>query len=697
MLRKGCIVIASIFLILTFFSKLLLGDGMVVPTPPPGMVVPTHRYIDVMEHHVKADINDNIALVTVEEVFRNPYKFRVEGDYLFPIPKDASISKFSVFVGDKELKGEILSRDEARRIYEEIVRKMKDPALLEYYNTSLFRARIFPIPPGKSRKIVIKYEEILHRVGTAYQWCYPLKIEGLSYSKIDQVSVKIHLRTKEPIRSAYSPTHSLEIVSRGPNELVGVYEDNDVRPRSDFIFFFVPTRKKIAMNIIPYHEDKAESGYFLLTLSPGYWREEREIPKDVVFAIDVSGSMKGKKIEDAKKALSYFLTALNREDRFAIVTFSGTVSEFSKDWKEADEENRQEAKDYVESLIAEGGTNFFGALERALSYQKEDRRPIFIVFLTDGAPTVGPTDPEKIIGMVKDLISSQRIFVFGVGENVNTILLDRLARMGHGSATYVRWEDNLEEILSAFYNKIAFPAITDVRLNFEGIVVRDLYPQDTKDLFYGEDLVFAGKYFGGGECKVSLKGIRKGENLSVARVFNFPERDTRFPYVGRIWAMRRVADLLDRIRREGENEKLVEEITNLGKEFGIVTPYTSFLVEEAKGVAPMSVPKEALRQESGKMAFRVARALSGLRESRSLYLPGEKDLPLVYTKGKTFYLKDSVWVDVDFKEGTPVEEIEFGSKKYFDFVRENPDVVPFISLGKEVLFVYKGRAYKIKA
>lgn len=686
---------SGFFVFIVLFHGPLCGDGIIMPQPPPGIVTPPKFYLQVVTHNVSAQIQDNVAQVEIEEEFKNPYKFTVQGDFLFPLPEGASVSKFSLFVGGKEIKGEVLPSDEARRIYEEMVRRRKDPALLEYYNQSLFRAKVFPIPPGETRKVLLRYEEVLNRVGPAYRWRYPLKIEGLSASPIEKVLLKVNLKTKRPIRAAYSPTHALELVSRGPKELVGVWEDQNVTPKTDFLFYFVPTRDSIATIFLPYRKGD-KRGHFLLTLSPGYWREEREIPKDVVFALDISGSMKGKKIEDAMKALSYFLTALNPDDRFAIVTFSGDVNVFSDDWVKVTEESRQRAKDFVEALIAEGGTNFYGALRRALSYRVKPKRPTFLVMLTDGAPTVGPTDPDTILERTENLLKGQKIFVFGVGANVNTFLLDRLARLGHGSPEYVRTEENLEDILSSFYNRIAFPAVTDLKISFEGIDVEDLYPQEYSALFYGEDLVIAGRYVGDGKGIVRVSGFHGRKKISYRKELDFPVRDERFAFVGRIWAMRRVADLLDRIRIKGEKEEWVEEIKKLGKKYGIVTPYTSYLVREAKEVPYMAQERSVLKAETGVEAFGVARSLSGMRSTSRVFLPEEGKLPVKYLAGKTFFLKDSVWTDTEYKENMSVIEISFGSEGYFRFLNKYPELAPFVSLGENVIFVYKDKAYRVK-
>jgi Ca-activated chloride channel family protein len=687
----GVAVFASVLLTASLFA-----DGMIFPIEPIPGFGPT--YINMVEHSVLAEIQDNVCQVTIDEVFQNPYDREIEGEYIFPIPRGASISGFSMFIGEKEIKGEVLERDEARRIYEDIVRRRMDPALLEYYDQNLFRASVAPIEARGERRVTLRYEQILDRVGEFYEFWYPLKIEGLTKDPIRELSIVVEISQESPIKTVFSPTHESQLGDRKETSLVAAYERNDIRPTQDFLMYVSTSREEFDLSALS-HREGDENGYFLLTLSPGVVKERRVIDKDLVFVIDVSGSMEDDgKIESAKSALSYLLGSLESGDRFGLITFSTDVEAFQDRLTSAGPAEISQAKDHVKTLTAAGGTNLHDALLRALEFDRDEARPFYVVFLTDGLPTVGETSEESILEHVEPELRDARMFVFGVGYDVNTRFLDRLADASRGVSEYVRPDENLELVLTDFYGKIAYPALTDLELDYAALDVSKVYPDPLPDLFYGSERVIVGRYRTPGTHTITLEGTKAGETVRFSESLYFVDRGTGNDFVPRLWARRRVAHLLDQIRAHGESDELEDEIVRLGKKYGIVTPYTSFLVteEEAMATPGLMIDKSSLSATTGGTAFEAARAMGSMKKSNVVVLDSQRELSIRVLEGKTFYLEDGVWTDTEYEEDMGERTLVFGSPAFMDFVKDHPEFAKYLSLGTEMRVILDGVCYRIE-
>ena len=682
-------------LLISLIPIFLFADGIIIPEPLPPAPAIKPPYINVKSHTVKIKIKDNIATVEVSEVFQNPYNYRIEGDYIFPIPKKAVISKFLLYMGEKKIVGKIYEREEARKIYEEIVRRLRDPALLEYYKDNLFRARIFPIPPGEKVKVVFKYEQILNKISNYWVLRYPFKIEALTKEPLEDLSITVKIISSNPIKSVFSPTHDIDIVKKAENKILVAYEVEKIRPQNDFLLYYSASKNNYSLNLLTYKKED-EDGYFLLSISPGYVKEGKYQEKDIVFVLDVSGSMRGRKIESAKNALTYFLRSLEKEDRFGIVVFSTDVETISDILLKASEDNVKEAINFIEKLGAGGGTDIHGALLKALSFWSEKERPFFVVFLTDGKPTAGVTELKSILEDVKNNLRDARIFVFGIGYEVNTHLLDRLAEISKGTSVYVKPEEDLEIILTDFYDKIAYPALADLILDVIGQNIYHVYPKSIPDLFYGSEIVLTGKYKKTGDFEVKVSGRREGKIVKISETLEFLKESKENIFIPRLWAMRRVAYLLDEIRTHGEENELIDEIVELGKKFGIVTPYTSFLItEEERKIFPYLTERRALRAETGKLAFGAAKSLGKMKREITTAPGVEKFESLKYVGEKVFYLKNGIWVDTEFKEGMKEIRILFGSEEYIELLNSKPEIAPYLSVGRDLKVIVDEVVYYI--
>src|SRR5436189_2365539 len=348
------------------------------PWPRPWPVPPPRIYqfapLEVTRHQASVRINDQLAATSIEQEFYNPHDQRIEGTFLFPIPKGAQIKKFTMEIDGKPVEAELMSADKARGIYEDIVRKLRDPALLEYAGQDVFKVRIFPIEPRAKKRGSLAYSQLLQSDPALLGYGYPLNTEKFSAKPIPDVSLKVELETKRPLKSVYSPSHNVEIKRHGGNRATVGFEARDVKPDSDFQLFFAPEADDIGVNLMTY-KTGPDDGYFLLLASPGIdAKETKVIPKDVAFVLDTSGSMAGKKLEQAKKALLFCVENLNDDDRFEIVRFSTETELLFNTLAEASKGNRARAGDFIKDLKAIGGTAIDDALRKALALRPGSSR-----------------------------------------------------------------------------------------------------------------------------------------------------------------------------------------------------------------------------------------------------------------------------------------------------------------------------------
>jgi Ca-activated chloride channel homolog len=572
---------------------------------PPEVIIPTPRHhvfspLELNEVKVHTRITDQVALTSVDQKFYNPNSTRLEGTFVFPVPKGAHLDRFSMEIDGKQVEAELLSANKARAIYEDIVRKAKDPALLEYAGRDIFKVRIFPIEPHSNKRIKISYTQLLNSDNGLVSYSLPLNTEKYSSKPVKEMSVKVDLESKRPLKSIYSPSHKVEIKRHGGDKATVSWEGAKASADADFALYFAPEKDEIGVNLLTYREAGVD-GYFLLLASPGMDIKEKQIvPKDVVFVLDTSGSMAGKKLEQAKKALHFCVNNLNENDRFEIIRFSTEVEPLFDRLVSANEANIPKAEAFIKDLRAAGGTAIDDALRKAMaagadkdidgrSAVKNHERSFVIVFLTDGMPTVGTTDEDQIVAAVKrdsgtrDSSASQgtRVFCFGIGTDVNTHLLDRISEETRAASQYVLPEEDIEVKVSSFFAKIKDPVLANPEIKFSGDVhVKNPYPSPLPDLFKGEQVVLVGRYSGNGSSAITTHGTVNGQHKSFTSEANFPKESSENEFLPRLWATRRVGYLLDEIRLHGDNSELRDEVTELARKYGIVTPYAAYLIVE---------------------------------------------------------------------------------------------------------------------
>lgn len=693
-------------------------DGLIVVEPPicdvgscPDPVVIADQ-LTIRKHKVDVSIEDQVATTKIDQVFHNPNDWVAEGTYLFPVPDGATVSNFAMWVDGDRVEAQIMDADAARHTYQEIVSRLRDPALLEYAGRGAIRARVFPIPPGKDRRIEISYQEVLTAEEGLIHYVYGLSTERFSAQPLEQVSVRVAINSDAPIRALDSPSHDLAVDRPDDHRVVAGYEASGVVPATDFELYYSVSEEAIGTNLVSTYDPVAGEGHFMLLAAPGIATPKQVIAKDVIVVLDTSGSMEGEKFQQARAALLYVLDHLNPEDRFGIVEFSTGARQYDSDLQHASEASNAAA--WVARLSPRGGTDINLALLNAMA-MVEEQRPTIVLFLTDGLPTEGETDVPGILTNVEDSAPANvRLFPFGVGFDVDTILLDSLAQAHHGRSTYVRPGEPLDEVVSGFYASVNAPVLADVALQVDGIQVEDVYPTPLPDLFAGQQLLLVGRYRQGGPATLTLRGTINGKE----RTFTYA--DQKFAtgegaeFLPRLWATRRIGYLLNQIRLEGEREEWVGAIVDLSVRYGIVTPYTSYLITEEDILTSKGRAEAAAREtermaaapssSSGQEAVDEAKASGDMAAASAAPVAtpvggGEgaaTEGAIRVVGSRAFILQDGVWTDTGFDPSAMTTiQVAFTSDAYFRLLETNPDLGPAFALGQRVIALSGGQAYEV--
>ncbi len=559
--------------------------GSVGPTRAAGLLIPEEKSLPplaMLNHKVTIAIEDQVAVTRVEQTFRNHTDRALEATYVFPVPKGASVDRFTMWVGDKEVKGELVEAKKARAIYASIVRRTQDPGLLEYMGGNLLRMSVFPVPARGDQKVSLSFKAVAPKEGKLVEYVYPLKGDGKALSTLEKFSITAVVKSQHGLTNVYSPSHTLSVRRQSDKQITVSFDKEQGLLDRDFQLFYSTGKDDVGLTALTHRPVSADSGYFTMLISPQLSLSESSQPRDVVLVLDTSGSMRGIKMEQARKALKYCLGNLTARDRFGLIGFATTVNPYEEKLLAGTPDQLNKARKWVDDLEATGGTAINDALEAALKLRPaEEERPFTVVFFTDGEPTIGETDPERIFRNVTSKNTARtRIFTFGVGDDVNAALLDRLAESTRALSTYVRPEENIEAKVSGLFNKIANPVLSDLRLSTTGTVrLSEVYPAQLPDLFHGGQLVVMGRYSGKGASAIKLTGKVGKKTREFVYETTFPERtgDGK-EFVEHLWARRKVGYLLDQIRLNGERPELVTEVTALAKRYGITTPYTSYLI-----------------------------------------------------------------------------------------------------------------------
>lgn len=732
----------TLFLLALGAAASATASGILIPKEPalPALAIKNQR--------VSIAITDAVAETKVTQTFLNSTSRELEATYVFPLPANAAISEFVMVVNGKRVKGELLDKDKARSVYEEIVRRTKDPGLLEHMGGRLFRVRVYPVPARGEQEIELSYSQTLPFNAGLYEYVYPLRTADRASATLEDFTISATLKSSVPLRTIYSPSHNVDVRRTGEQEAtIGFEEDRSTLDR-DFRLLIGVSDKDLGLNLLTYRT-AGQSGFFMLMLTPRVTLPtDCVVHRDIAFVLDTSGSMAGNKIWQAQAALSYCIRKLNPHDRFAVMRFSTDVQQHTAGFVPANEHEKTEALRFVEQLEARGGTAIDAALRAASALERQADRPTTIVFLTDGKPTVGTVDTQSIVKHVAQASpANTRIFVFGVGKTVNTHLLDRIAGENGGASHYVKPGEDIEVKVSSFYDKIAQPVLANPVLTIERIKARDLHPRTLPDLFAGTQAIVLGRYEGDGHVAIRLTGNVNKDTQTFVYEASFPKQNADNTFLPRLWATRRIGYLLDQIRLHGENPELKGDVLRLSREYGVMTPYTSFLVVpdeqgQPRHPAPMEIWKSGslgarpsthaapgaedysaatapiplfsatdgavasgfssayaekarivagseteirrhMARKDGLQSIRLSETIAGYRKRARS--TGKLGKTVRYVRGRVFYLVNGVWIDRDYRKGMTERKIRYATPEYFALIRNQPNLTPFLTLGPKVI------------
>jgi Ca-activated chloride channel family protein len=718
---------------LLFIGVQAVSFAQALVVPPPGV---NTAQVVVDYHRVTIDVENRIATTTVEMQFTNKGEALAEGQFIFPLPPGAAVEQLLMMVNGQTIEAKILPAAEARATYDAIVRQYRDPALLEYIGRDLLQANVFPIPAGEKRQIRITYGQALTANNGLVKVVYPLKAPITLVPEVAQLSVRVSVRSAEAIGNIYSPTHPIATSRSGDNAFIAGFEQSFASPETDFVLYYGVQGDVLDANLLTYKASANEDGFFMMMIQPPTGLGTPQIqPKDVVVVLDQSGSMEGEKWGQAQAAAVYVLENLNEGDRFNVVPFSTGVTIYANEMQPASK--AADAVDWVRSLFPGGGTNIHDALKQALSFAGE--RPLTVIFMTDGLATEGIAyTPDLLASLSKDAPANARIFAFGVGDDVDTVLLDSLVRDFRGTGSYVRPYERIDEEVASLFNKISAPVMNDVSLAFEGVMAELMYPQQLPDLFAGEQLILVGRYRNAtSDAAITLTGVQGGETVTIRyENVEFRQNAGGEDFIARLWATRRIGDLLNTIRLRGENKELVDSVVALSIRYGIITPYTSFLITEddilsqrGREEAQAAFGQEAERMAAsvtGAGAVSAADASAGLANAAvpmampspaptmaafptgtagapgqplmSAEPPAPQVNPIKYAGDKTFILQGGVWMDTTYNPDTmTTTRLVFLSDAYFDFLQEHPEAAAYFAVGENIIVVIDSQAIEVVA
>ncbi|HOT28652.1 MAG TPA: VIT domain-containing protein [Candidatus Ozemobacteraceae bacterium] len=556
--------------------------------------------LPMLEQRVKVTIDNQVAVTKLEQSFINTSDVTQETSYRFPLNEKASVQEFGL-TGPNGIRqvGAIEEKQDAQQIYQNAQSTGMMPAMAQQADPNSFETKVGAVPAGGRAKIDLTYSEVLDYSNGIITYNIPMNISRIQQQNLDLVSVVIDIRDQKKIVGVKTPSHPAQARRIDDNHWQVTFERSKELPAADFQIQYEVTAQRMGFNFLSTQPDKGDKGFFMMMLAPQEVVDAGDIvARDIVFVLDVSGSMSGYKIKQTKAAYNFFIDHLNADDRFSVISFSDTTSVWKDTLVSADPSNRADAKRFVSDLDTTGGTNIDEALRSAVSLFGTTKSTKAIVFLTDGEPTVGITNLNAIAANMKDRNTAGiRTFALGVGDNVSTQLLDQLALENRGEALYVHENDTLEAKLTGFYETISKPLLVDLGIDWGGIKVSELYPKTIPNIYKGSQVVIVGRYEGDGIASLTLKGTLNGSLQSYPVSAEFVKESDANKFVARVWAKTKADDLIREMRAYGENPEKKAEVIRLSKTYQFTTSYTSFVSVSPEQVAAAKPAHQPWQQQ----------------------------------------------------------------------------------------------------
>jgi Ca-activated chloride channel family protein len=724
--------IIQVILILFITVGRVFPGGIIITNPQDGAPGSAQYMLESRSLKAEIKIKDGTATTVVDQVFYNASSARLEGWFIFPVPKGSGIKEFMMDVNGTMTRAELLDATKAKTIYEDIVRRQQDPALLEYAGADMFRVRIFPIEPRSEKRTSITITQTLTKMGDLWEYTLPISSQRKAGAQMQLMDIHATVESSSPLKTVYSPSHVITSERKGDKKTEARFTEKNHKPENDFKLYVSSTADKLGVSLLT-HKEMGEDGFFFLDLNPGYLEETGEdFEKDITFIIDVSGSMAGDKIKQAKNALSFCLQKLQPGDKFEVVRFSTDAEALFGKRVLNTKENNLKAQNFVKNLQELGGTNIDEAFDLALAEKADPTRPHIVLFLTDGKPTIGQTDGDALATEIKAQSNKEaRIFSVGIGHDLHTKLLEKISLETKGYHTYISPEEDIELKVADIYKKLSRPVLTDIKIKAEGDVhVSQIYPKELPDLFAGSSLTLFGRFDKPGTVKITVTGKVRGTPFSFTKGGIISSENAQHDFIPSLWATRKIGWMLEEIRLRGESDELKSEIVLLARKYGIITPYTSYLIiedEQQQAVRrdrPMPTPRpimfESMEEKSmakkeyddmktisGSGSTRSGNELRNMNNAEAVSVANQgynrvvadagksaetnsSNLNFRNASGRGFYYDGKTWNEAEPSKTTTKKIIKFGSTEYFALIQSMPETKGILSLGRNVNFTYRG-------
>jgi Ca-activated chloride channel homolog len=541
--------------------------------------------LELKEHTVDVTINNGVAVTKVTQIFHNTESRQVEALYTFPVPKDASVANFSMWINGKEMVGEVVEKKRAREIYDSYKQVRRDPGLLEQTDFKTFEMRIFPIAPQADQKVQVVYYQELEFDNDWATYVYPLATStrrNVDSRTTGKFAFSLQTKSPVPITEMESPSHGTDfVVAKHSDSLFQAsMETKSGSLAKDVVIAYHLSRPQTGIDLITSKHD-GEDGYFCLTMTAGEDLKKSDEGMDYVFLLDISGSMRDDgKLLISKDSLGAFLDELGPKDRFELISFNVQPNLAFQKLRAADAAGKEAGKTFLSTQEARGGTVLNPAITTAYKYVEADRQ-LNVVILSDGLTETG--ERQTLLQLIQQRPRNSHVFCIGVGNEVNKPLLQQLAQDSGGLASFISQGDNFPRQAKAFRRKLTRPAASNLQLDFGAVQITDVEPKVLPNLYHGAPLRIYGRYHGGGEAKVTVRGSVNGVELKESAKLQFPKEDTQNPEIDRMWALHKIDGLLKDADRTNSRDTVKDEVVRLGEGYSIVTEYTSFLVLENDG------------------------------------------------------------------------------------------------------------------
>jgi Ca-activated chloride channel homolog len=720
-----------------------------IPSPFSNVLMPQSRHysfapqgttaVRITQVEALVDILDAAATTTVEISLENNTNARQEAELMFPVPDGAVIRGFAYDGPGGEVTARVLPMEEAKKIYEQLVAKIKDPALVEFAGYNLVRSSVFPIDAGKKQKVRLTYENLLTVEGNRLDYCLP-RSESVEYNV--PWTITVNIKSRHPISTVYSSSHEVEKERKGEHKMTVKLTSLAKTAPGPFRLSYMTEQDGVTASMFAYPDDKGDSGYFLLLVGlPADAFKGKNTPaikREITLVIDHSGSMRGEKIAQVKEAAQQIIAGLKDGETFNIIIYSDNVERFSDGPVVQNKENAEAARKYIDAIRSTGGTNLHEALRTALEQKPAADTLGIVLFLTDGLPTVGNTSEVAIRELVtKSNPYNRRVFTFGVGVDLNAPLLQKIAEDSRAKSEFVLPNENVEVKVGRVFRALTGPVLTDPQIHIESTNaaisavgrITEMLPSKLPDMFDGDQLILLGRHIGTEPVVFDLMGNYLGTKKSFAFKFDFVKASSKNGFVPRLWASRKIAELSDTIRQMGADGKvgkddpkireLVSEIVKLSTEYGILTEYTAFLAREGTdfhhtnetiGGATDAFYSRAVATRAGLGGVNQSYNMTAQKSQSTMNYANEyydQNMQRVSVTGvqqindRAYYHRGNRWVDsrlVSDEAAKPAKTIEYGSPEFFELLKklETSNQQGSVALGGEILLLVDGERVLVK-